>query len=127
MLLGAANPAGTGTSINFVGSHAYAYNYNSAASGTFTALDFNTGNEYIVGYVTAGQDNKQGAEHEFRLKINSEVVFECKNDNGTEITAYSPFTAPAYVLLPPNSHILMEVEMSASSPVSVIFVGEVYN
>ena len=55
------------------------------------------------------------------------IIFECKNDNGTEITAYSPFTAPAYVLLPPNSHILMEVEMSASSPVSVIFVGEVYN
>ncbi len=126
MLLGAANPAGTGTSINFIGKHAYAYNYNSAASGVFTALDFNTGNEYIVGFVSAGQDNKVGSEHEFRIKINGEIIFESKNDNGVQVTAYSPFTSPINVLLPANSHIQIEVEVSATTPVAVTFTGEVY-
>ena len=127
-IAGGANPAGTGTGINYVGDHAYGNNYNSAqASGTFNALDFSTGNEYIVGTISAGQDNKPGSEHEFRLKINGQVVFECKNDNGTQVTAYSPFTAPLNVLLPSNSHIQVEIDVNATTPVSVIFVGEVYN
>jgi len=125
-LLGVSNPVGTGTSINYIGNHAYAYNFATQGSGTFSALDFSTGNEYIIGQISAGQDNKIGAEHEFRLKINGETVFECKNDNGTQITAYAPFTAPINVLLPPNSRIIMEIDVNTETNVAVAFVGRVY-
>ena len=46
-----SNPTGTGTGLNYIGDHAYAYSGevdNNGSSAT-TALKFTTGNEYVLG------------------------------------------------------------------------------
>ena len=48
-----SNPAGVGTSINYIGNHAYAYaGALSASTSAETRLNFTTGALYIVGRIT---------------------------------------------------------------------------
>tara|TARA_Y100000310_G_C19994630_1_gene495674 strand:- start:72 stop:482 length:411 start_codon:yes stop_codon:yes gene_type:complete len=123
----ADNPVSTGLSLHYFGKHASAYNYAaSQAAGTWSALDFKTGNEYIIGYFTAGQDNKVGSEHEFRILINGVTAFESKNDNGTQVTAYAPFTAPLYFLIPPHTRLQVEIDTNGTTNLAVTFAGRVY-
>ena len=123
----ADNPVSTGLSLRYFGEHASAYNYAaSQAAGTWTALDFKTGNEYVVGYFSAGQDNKLGSEHEFRILINGVTAYECKNDNGTQVTAYAPFTAPLYFLIPPHTRLQVQIETNNTTSLAVTFAGRVY-
>lgn len=50
-----SNPTGTGTGLNYIGNHAYAYsgtiNINNT---TVTALEFSIGTQYIVGQIQLG-------------------------------------------------------------------------
>ena len=127
MLLGASNPVGIGNSINIIGNHAYATNYIAAqAAGTFNALDFTTGNYYVVAAVNVGIDNKPGSEHEFRVTTNGEVTYESKSDNGKETSLVAPFSSIVKVLLPPQSRIQMDIEVNATTPLSISLVGRVY-
>tara|TARA_R110002012_G_C11510740_1_gene598383 strand:+ start:552 stop:941 length:390 start_codon:yes stop_codon:yes gene_type:complete len=126
-LIGAANPAGISTSLNTIGNHAYATNFNAAqAAGTFNALDFTTGNYYIIASVNVGIDNKPGSEHEFRLTTNGEITYESKSDNGKDTALVAPFGSLIKVLLPPQSRIQMAVEVNATTPISISLVGRIY-
>ena len=121
------SPAGLGLGLNYVGTHAYGWNYNSAqGAGTFTALNFSTGKEYIVGQICCGIDNKAGAEHEFNVTINGNIVFSSKSDNGKETSLVNPFSSPVDILLPPNSEIKIDVIVNYTTPISVNLVGKVY-
>ena len=57
------NPAGTGSGINYVGNHAYAYSGNVAVDNNITTLlQFNTQNNYVMAniqleYFDASSDN----------------------------------------------------------------------
>ncbi len=125
-----SNATFTGSSkgLTVLGKHAYATNYNSAqGSGTFNALDFQTGKRYIIGSFSVGIDNKPGSEHEFRVKFNNVVIFESKSDNGKETSLVNPFSSPIKILVPPNTEVKAEVEVNATTPLSVFFVGELHN
>ena len=69
------NPPGTGSGINYVGNHAYAYSGNVAVDNNITTLlQFNTQNNYVMAniqleYFDASSDNMK-----FIVNINSEEV-----------------------------------------------------
>ena len=74
-----ANPSGTGSSLNYIGNHAYAY------SGTFpstaaavTMLQFTTGSEYFTGNIDSGLSSG------FQVSIDGQVVSIMKTDSGAE-------------------------------------------
>ena len=130
--VGGSNPSGTGSSINYIGKHAY------ATSGTFeqstsqqTMLNFTTGAQYIVGTLTccgAVEMNtpQSGGITGFQLKINSEVVFLADTDTNAND---QPGQATIKLLIPPFSHFNLVCEATADDAdelVTAVFVGEVY-
>ena len=131
-----SNPAGIGTSINYIGNHAY------ATSGNFpdtqaqvTMLKFDTGNAYILGKfaffgsthtdqgagsITAGNTNN------FQVLMDGQTVAVVKTDTQQEDMP-SEMVIP--ILLPPNTRFEIKViSAGAASDYSsqVSFVGRVY-
>ena len=120
-----SNPAGIGTSINYIGNHAYAYSGVIASSGTATAyLQFTTGNGYIVAeiqpvYVGQGTNNIQ-----YIVKLDGQII------NSTEVTSsrdYTPFDTmkiiiPAYTKV----EVLVDNVSGGTEDAAVVLTGEVY-
>jgi hypothetical protein len=72
---GAGNPAGTGTSLNYIGNHAYAFSGSIPIGSTpVTMLSFNTSNEYIVGQVQFSKNNNDGDDMQFQISFDGQVV-----------------------------------------------------
>ena len=106
--VGGANPAGIGTSLNYIGNHCY------ATSGEFecktsdqTLLSFSTGNSYIIATLVMNApirfaDITDGFVRGFKLNFNSETVLAVKADSSQE-------DMPAYievkVLIPPYTNV----------------------
>ena len=106
--VGGANPAGIGTSLNYIGNHCY------ATSGEFecktsdqTLLSFSTGNSYIIATLVMNApirfaDITDGFVRGFKLNFNSETVLAVKADSSQE-------DMPAYievkVLIPPYTKV----------------------
>jgi hypothetical protein len=133
---GGANPAGIGSTLNYVGDHAY------ASSGSFadtqsqaTMLQFSTQNAYIIGkFVFYGSTHTAqtagsitaGNTNNFQILIDSEVVGVVKTDTGQEDMP-SEMTVP--MLLPPNAKIEVKVisaGAAADYSTQATFVGRVY-
>jgi hypothetical protein len=127
-----SNPAGTGTTLNYIGDHVYAY------SGTFqstnasqTMLDFSTGSEYIVGNLTlnAAIDFAQtdaGVGSAFRISINGEVISLIKTESGAEDM---PTNSIQELILAPFTDVKVEVIASGNNTSflnTINFVGRVY-
>ena len=129
-----SNPAGTGSSLNYIGDHAY------ANSGTFgstnanqTMLSFVTGNSYVVGELTltggteftsAGIPN--GNTTAYQLSFNDQVVAVYKIDSNEED---SPSFIVAPLLLEPFTKVEVLTISSANNTedlISANFVGRVY-
>ena len=106
---GGSNPAGTGTTLNYIraaeGTWAYAYSGTlSTSTNTKTYLDFTTGNELIIGQLNlnGGADAANGAtggitiwtiEIDGQNAINSKVD-TLQEDSPTYVVI--PFTVPPY-------------------------------
>ena len=130
--VGGSNPAGTSSSLNYIGNHAYA---NSGVIQTETSaaphLNFTTGGEYIVGELELQgacniADVADGEVCAFVIKINSEVVAQPKVGTAAEAM---PTVEHYKILLPPYSKIEVEVISAASNTgwkTSASFVGRVY-
>ena len=127
-----SNPSGTGSSINYIGNHAYAF------SGTFgqstsqqTLFDFSTGPQYIVGKLTCAgavemNTPQSGGITSWQLKINDEVVFLADTDTNAND---QPGQAIIELFIPPFSHINLVNEASsddADELTTALFVGRVY-
>ena len=77
-----SNPAGTGTSLNYIGDHVYAYSGTfQSLNATATMLQFTTGSEYIKGqlvcngaidFSTGNIDS--GVVTGFKISIDDQVV-----------------------------------------------------
>jgi outer membrane protein assembly factor BamB len=126
-----ANPAGIGTSINYIGNHAYAYSGTFQASTTVaTALDFNTGREYIFGRVylngTIEMGSGSGEITTADILFNGETVARLKVDSAEEdqpVTAFNDLIVPAY------THVEIKIDSSANNSgrlATVVFTGRVY-
>jgi hypothetical protein len=126
---GGGNPAGTGTSITYIGDHAYAYSGTIAVgSGNTTMLDFTTAaNTYIM------------AEVEFHGDIsgvgNAETVFLIKMDgqdiSKTEWNATVDHTlmdTPTRLLLPPATRVQVQMAQASGGDINfqATMTGRVY-
>jgi len=69
------NPAGTGTSLNYIGEHAYAYSGLVGIPDTATTmLDFSTGNSYVNATFDYGNSTTSGDDIQFKINLNGETI-----------------------------------------------------
>jgi len=82
---GGANPGGIGSSIHYIGNHAYAQSgsiQNAGTGGPDTLLlKFNTGNSYIVGKMDFGTTNAAGHDTYLNLIYDGQTIMEIKDSN----------------------------------------------
>ena len=124
-----SNPAGTGTGINYIGKHAYAY---SGTVGVTNAekkmLKFATGNEYIVAEFNLSCNSGAGDDFDFIIRVNGESILESQIT--TPAQPGSRFINPIKLILPAFSNIeatLENVTQASSLDWTVTMVGRVYN
>ena len=121
------NPAGTGTSVNYIGDHAYAYSgaitTTTASSAATTYLDFSTGNEYIVGTFHWLEAYTGNANRFIDIQINGESVMAGQADD----SANQLYAQPIILLLPPFSRVTVKYGIGGQTiDVTWIMTGRVY-
>lgn len=69
------NPAGTGTSLNYIGNHAYAYSgLVGIDDGEPVMLEFSTGNSYLTATFDYGNSTTSGDDIQFKINLNGETI-----------------------------------------------------
>jgi len=70
-----SNPAGTGTSLNYIGDHVYGYSGLQTIDDNETSLlEFSLGNEYVVAKVQFNYPTGTGDNFLYKVYFNEEVV-----------------------------------------------------
>ena len=129
MMLGSSNPAGVGSSINYVrtedGNFAYAYSGDVVDAGTGGAntimLDFTTGNETIMADIGFTEAERASEAVFFKIIINSSTVVNVAYDASPSYT-----NVPYTVLIPPHSHVEVKWGCSATETGTSWLSGRVY-
>ena len=126
------NPAGTGTSLNYIGNFVYANSgpFSSSTSAQ-TMLNFTTGAEIIKGKITCfGQvkftDPANGGMSTWELSYNSEVVSLQRLDTSA---ADMPSQGFIDLVIPPFTLVTLKVvsyENTADEELTAMFTGRVY-
>tara|TARA_Y100001951_G_C11116017_1_gene170128 strand:- start:177 stop:575 length:399 start_codon:yes stop_codon:yes gene_type:complete len=121
------NPAGTGTGLNYVGNHAYAYSGTQSATNVpVTLLDFTIGAHYVKGIIQFYQPPNQGTDNMgFDVSINGEKVYGIEFVQGADSGRYNEMV----VIIAPYDHIqITSNNFSGTSgrEVGVNIVGRVY-
>ena len=109
-----SNPGGTGASLNYVGTHAWAYSGTVAVSGSLTTmLEFDTTNQYIVAtYQIHGTLSQIGASQvRINVIINGETITDTYWDSAQD--NLNPLENN--ILLPPYSNIKIELAQASGS------------
>jgi len=121
------NPAGTGTSLNYIGNHAYAYSGNFSSTGTddTTYLEFDLAlNQYIVGSFEFMYDETSNVDIAFDILFNNESIASFIIGNaGSSGTGLQP--AVVNVVIPGGTKVKATCKGN-SSKFTVGFVGRVY-
>ena len=122
-----SNPSGTGTSLNYIGNHAYAYSgaitTTTASSAATTYLDFTTGNEYVVGTFHWLEAYTGNADRHIDILINGESVMAGTADD----SANQLYAQPIKILLPSYSKVTVKYGISGQTiPVTWVMVGRIY-
>jgi hypothetical protein len=130
---GGANPAGTGSGLNYIGNHCYAYSgLIPIADSLTTCLEFTTGNSYAVAELTLCG----GAKHDGGTNVGCNTVFEIYLD-GTRnllvkiesINETMPAMEVIPILIPPYTNFKVAFVSDASTANmfnSVSLTGRVY-
>jgi hypothetical protein len=130
---GGANPAGTGTSLNYIGKHAYAFSgLFVCSSNAQTVLKFTTGAEYLVGefQVNAGYDDDNATEAatattgQIKLDGQGIGIIGC----GGATPDRRPSSVQQKVILAPFTSVecIMHSETEGDKFMSMTFVGEIH-
>jgi len=129
---GPQNTASTGLGLNVIGSHCYAY------SGTFpanvvaaTALEFTTGNQYIVGEIQLNAavnstNPASGSSTLALIKFNGIIISIIKSEGHVDDM---PNVATQKVIVPPYTQITVSVDSNddqAAQFATVSFTGKLY-
>jgi len=121
-----SNPAGVGSSINYVGTLCYAYSgdVNVAASlgNPTTMLEFETGSELIRGNITWGSDTVGGNDTRVNVSLNSERIFICRYASGEAESNDQPLN----VIIPPFTKVLITIGAEGAVTATVTFTGEIH-
>ena len=127
------NPAGTGTSLNYIGNHAYAYSGTfGATTGDQTMLNFTTGAAYVWGkiYCNGGvqqDDPSTGIISSWELSLDGQVIALMKTESATEDM---PTTVENKILIPPYSKVQLVIRASGTGSQtlsSAVFTGRAYH
>jgi len=128
---GGANPAGTGSSLNYIGNHAYAYSgVIGSTSSVANLLDFTTGAEYI--YVKTclfalAADAQSGVDYRFEVLINSEIISK-QFLTGPQAGRQPADSDNLYLIIPPFSRFQARAASSSGDKdYTVTVVGRVYS
>ncbi len=125
--VGGQNPAGIGSSLNYIGKHAYLYTGGISVINNETNLaEFSTsGNSYVVGSWQPQIMENTGDDYHFKLYFNNQLVASTVT---TSTKDYAPFE-DIEIIVPTDTKVKFTAEnLSSSSPVlvGVIMTGEVY-
>jgi len=124
-----SNPAGVGTSLNYIGDHAYGYSgvIGATSSGT-TYLDFTTGREYIVGTVQCNYTLNQAEDMTYEIKMDGQVVQKWINAGATGVSnaGFEPQN-PQQIIIPPYTRVEIVITSASTTRDQVAsLVGRVY-
>ena len=129
-IAGGANPAGTGSGLNYIGDHCYAYSGIVASAGsqsaaTTSTLLFTTGNSYAKVIVTFSNNNISATANEYyEIKFDSQVVYKAENEHGID-TVTNPTLV--HMIIPPYTTVQTFVGSSADAyDHTTIITGRVY-
>ena len=121
-----SNPAGVGTSLNYVGNLVYAYSGDVTIAASLanptTLLEFTTGAEIISGNVSWGSDIVGGNDTRVNISINSERIFICRYSSGESESNDQPLN----IIIPPFSKILIAIGAEVSVTATALFTGEIH-
>lgn len=124
------NPSGTGTGLNYIGNHAYAYSgaiqvAQQSVPGV-TLLQFSTAYEsYLDCTVMLGRRDFSGDDISFTIIINGENAYSAGFTGHT----VPGLANPIYMILPPNSNITIaarNVSANTDRECYAIISGRVY-
>jgi hypothetical protein len=127
-ILGVSNPVGTGSTLNYIGKHAYAYTgliiSPTGATAQHSALKFNTpSNSYLVAYGNWGYSVATGSDLTVIIEVNGEVIFRELIPDGNSLS--SPIIWP--LIFPPDS--LIEIKYifdNGSDAIWFALTGEIH-
>ena len=124
---GGANPSGTGTSLNYLGDHCYAYSGDvtvpAGTSADTTMLDFTTGSEYIVGTFSFTGQNTGSNDEFLSISMNSESVFRGRYPSGSQRINEQPTD----LVIPPFTKVTCKLGVQTSDqPMTFVLTGRVY-
>ena len=131
--VGGSNPAGTGSSINYIRTEnqilAYAYSGEvSIVAGGGTAdtvmLKFATGNETIDGTIMVGLNDNGAPTVNLEAVLNGEVIYGIKFDAGGPASFIAD--TPLYILIPPYSNFEFKVGLNDNQAMTALLRGLVY-
>tara|TARA_Y100000296_G_scaffold72355_1_gene88659 strand:+ start:107 stop:517 length:411 start_codon:yes stop_codon:yes gene_type:complete len=121
-----SNPAGTGTTLNYIGDHAYAMSGGIDVPQTITTLlNFSTSNTYVVAEFTFGNSSGSGDDMEYEVSIDSQKVLSVAVSGANAMPPNKPV-----ILLPPYSNVLVTgFNLSSNTPreVFAVIAGRAYN
>ena len=123
-----SNPAGTGTSLNYIGNHVYAYSGEVSVNNNLTRmLSFTTGSgAYVVAEIIIGSEGASANDFFLESKINDQIVFVTFMSSDT--APYPTVSNPMRILLPPNTRysLALKNDVSGTRVWTETLVGEIY-
>jgi len=124
---GGSNPAGTGTALNYLGEHAYAYSGSIGVTNTETTLlDFNTGSNYIVGNFEAinGFNGSTNDDYLWLLSMDDQAVMALNLTSSKDLDSN-----PLAIIIPPFTRVIVtcqNVTDTSSHDMGACITGRVY-
>jgi len=121
-----SNPAGTGTSINYIGNHAFAYSgIVQVTNATTTLIDGTIGSHYIVAKVQPSINVSTTDDMFFRVLIDGQEIAASLIGSTTSNSPYEEIE----VIVAPFTRIQITCENNSTSGginCSAVFTGRVY-
>ena len=103
-----SNPAGTGTSLNYIGNYAYAYSGEVGVdNNTTTLLEFETGSQSVVGQFAIQNGSGSGDDMRYILSFNGERV--CHVYSGSS-DVFNQFQFPIDIIIPAFTTVLLTAQ-----------------
>jgi len=129
---GGSNPAGTGSSLNYIGDHAYANSGEILVNNnTVTMLEFTTGTSYFVGTFSYGVDQNASLSGSkllgFTISFDGQKIMQLVS----QTTASYPildFDNNYQILIPAYTNVKIESETTNAGnvPTYAMLIGRVY-
>ena len=124
-----SNPAGIGSSLNYIGNHVYANSGTYEAKNTTqTVLEFTTGNNYIVGTLQLNSavqySNASVRQSAAKISFDSQIIALVVGS-----AEDAPVSQATDILIPPFTNVKVEVISAQSDSdnfTTVSIVGRVY-